>query len=351
MRSIESIVKGLTLGESVTDEEIFALLECDEGEREILMGAALDVKRKIFGDKVFVRGLIEVSSYCKNDCLYCGIRRSNKNAERYRLTPEEIVECAVHGYSLGFRTFVLQGGEDPYFTDDVVCGIISAIKEMCDGAAVTLSLGERGRDSFVRLREAGADRYLLRHESATPEHYEMLHPRGMTLDTRLKCLRDLKELGYQTGCGFMVGSPGQKTEHIVREMRFAKEFQPQMVGIGPFLPHSDTPFAGERAGSLDVTLKCLAITRLLLPSALLPATTALATLDPAGRSFGLLAGANVVMPNLSPLSVRKKYALYNDKLSSGGESAEGLATLESEIRRIGCQLSMERGDYTEYTAK
>ncbi len=347
MKTVENIISKLKFREAVTEDEIKRLLECNETEREVLMNAALEVKKQVFGDKVYVRGLIEISNYCKNDCLYCGIRRSNKNAHRYRLTPSEIVECAAHGYSLGFRTFVLQGGEDAFFTDEVLCEIIKEIKAKCDGSAVTLSLGERGYESFRKLREVGADRYLLRHESADPDHYARLHPKNMTLDKRLKCLEDLKKLGYQTGCGFMVGSPYQTLDHVAGEFAFLKDFSPHMVGLGPFIPHNDTPFAKEKSGSLDVTLKCLAIVRLMMPSVLLPATTALATLRPEGRQLGLLAGANVVMPNLSPVSVREKYALYNDKLSTGGESAEGLATLEKELKTIGCVLSMERGDWCD----
>ncbi len=297
-----------------------------------------------YGRRVFLRGLIEFTSYCKNNCYYCGLRRENKNAERYRLTEEQILECCDYGASLGFNTFVLQGGEDGHFTDEKLVRIVSSIKAAHPAAAVTLSVGERSYESYKVLREAGADRFLLRHESATDGHYAMLHPESLTLENRKRCLYDLKSLGYQVGAGFMVGSPYQNSENLAADLLFLRELQPQMVGIGPFIPHCDTPFRDFAAGGLELTLFMLALTRILLPKVLLPATTALGTIAPDGRERGILAGANVVMPNLSPIEVRKKYLLYNDKLCSGDETAEHIKELAERFSKINCVLDMSRGD-------
>lgn len=319
----------------------------EERDPEIISymaGLAVEKRKMVYGNHVYIRGLIEVSNICRNDCLYCGIRRSNKNCDRYRLTPEEILECAAEGYSLGFRTFVLQGGEDPFFGDDVLCELVGNIKSRYPDCAVTLSLGERSRESYKKLREAGADRYLLRHETATPEHYRMLHPDSMSYDERFRCLRDLKELGYQVGCGFMVGSPGQTSEMLARDLKFVEEFGPAMCGIGPFIPQKDTPFGDRAAGELELTCYLLSILRLIKPNLLLPSTTALGTIDPMGREMGVLAGANVVMPNLSPASVRKKYALYDNKATDGSESAQCKASLEARMESIGYKVVTDRGD-------
>ncbi|MBR6806847.1 MAG: [Clostridia bacterium] len=342
---MNKLIRKIIGGASPTDEEVKHLLSVDGEDAAVLHQAAREVCDSVYGKKVFIRGLIEISSYCKNDCLYCGIRRSNRCAERYRLTPDEIVECALYGYSIGFRTFVLQGGEDGYFTDAVVCRVVERIKSSCEGCAVTLSLGERSTDSYAQLRRSGADRYLLRHESADFEHYAKLHPRELTLENRIRCLGDLKSLGFQTGCGFMVGSPHQTLDSIVKDIRFIEELQPEMVGIGPFIPHRDTPFRDSPAGSVSLTLNCLAIVRLILPKVLLPATTALGSLEGGGRERGILAGANVVMPNLSPHDVRRKYSLYDNKLSTGVESVEGLSELRKAIESIGYVMSLERGDH------
>lgn len=298
-----------------------------------------------YGDRVFTRGLIEFSSYCRNDCLYCGLRKSNQNAERYRLSREEILACCENGYELGFRTFVLQSGEDGHYTDDYLCGLVSEIKQKYPDCAVTLSLGERSRESFQRLFDAGADRYLLRHETADKEHYGKLHPPEMSFDNRMRCLRDLREIGYQVGCGFMVGSPFQTTDCLVADLRFIKEFQPHMVGIGPFIKHKDTPFAEYPDGTVELTLFLLSVIRLLLPKVLLPATTALGTVDPTGREQGLMAGANVVMPNLSPVKVRKKYSLYDNKICTGEEAAECRECLSRRVSTVGRRLVSQRGDY------
>lgn len=312
---------------------------------EHLAKEAAALRDRVYGKKVFMRGLIEFTSFCRNDCLYCGLRRSNKNAERYRLTEDDILSCAEEGYRLGFRTFVLQGGEDAYFTDERLCGIISEIKNRYPECAVTLSVGERSRESYQKLYNAGADRYLLRHETADTEHYSKLHNDELTLESRLQCLSDLKDIGYQTGCGFMVGSPYQTTDGIVKDLMFIKRFRPQMVGIGPFIPHRDTPFRDKKTGSAELTVFLLSIIRLMLPEVLLPATTALGTISPDGRERAIMAGANVVMPNLSPASVRKKYAIYDNKLHSGDEAAENVAELKKRILTTGCELVAERGDH------
>ncbi len=312
---------------------------------DYLAKTARQVREEIYGKKVFIRGLIEISSYCKNDCFYCGLRRSNSYAERYRLTKEEILECCAEGYKLGFRTFVMQGGEDAYFTDSVLTDIVLEIKKNYPDCAVTLSVGERSISSYAALKAAGADRFLLRHETASNEHYKKLHPEEMTLKNRMTCLKALKTLGYQTGCGFMVGSPFQTKDNIIRDILFISEFKPEMIGIGPFIPHEKTPFGTYPAGSVELTVFLLSILRLLNPHALIPATTALGTLSADGRERGILSGANVIMPNLSPLSVRKKYLLYNGKIATGEEAAEGLEKLKRSMENIGYEIVCERGDY------
>ena len=323
-------------------DEFKALLSCDEA---YLYERARMARRQIYGSKIYMRGLIEFTSYCKNNCYYCGLRCGNSNAERYRLSKEQILECCKIGYELGFRTFVLQGGEDLYYTDDVLAGIVREIKAAYSDCAITLSIGERSHESYRRLHEAGADRYLLRHETANDAHYGAIHPPEMSPLDRKKCLYDLKQIGYQVGCGFMVGSPGQTLDHIVDDLLFIKELDPAMVGVGPFIPHSSTPFAGEKPGSLRLTLNILAILRLMKPNLLLPATTALGTLDGRGRELGVLAGANVVMPNLSPVDVRKKYLLYDNKICTGDEAAECVSCLQKRMESIGHKIVISRGDY------
>lgn len=309
-----------------------------------LADKADEVRRGIYGNRVFLRGLIEISNICKNDCRYCGIRASNSACRRYRLTREEIIHCCKEGYALGFRTFVLQGGEDFFFTDRVLCDIIKEIKTLFPECAVTLSLGERSRESYQKLYEAGADRYLLRHETANESLYKKLHPEKMSLKNRTNCLKELKEIGFQTGCGFMVGAPYQTNEHIAEDLKFIEEFKPDMCGIGPFVPHKDTEFKNCPSGSAKLTCSLLSIIRLILPNVLLPATTALGTVDPLGREKGILAGANVVMPNLSPNSVKGKYDLYDNKVSSGAESASNRKELEKRIAKIGYEAVTARGD-------
>ncbi len=318
------------------------------GSREVYESQAAALAKRIreehFGNQIYVRGLIEFTNYCKNDCYYCGIRRSNPNAERYRLTMEQILECTDTGYELGFRTFVLQGGEDGYYTDERLEEIIKEIKEKHPDCALTLSLGERSRKSYELFYQAGADRYLLRHETADAGHYQRLHPEEMSYEHRMNCLKELKAIGYQVGCGFMVGSPGQTEETLAEDMLFIQEFQPHMVGIGPFVPHHETPFGREPGGTVEDTLYLLSLIRILKPTVLLPATTALGTIDPRGREKGILAGANVVMPNLSPTNVRKKYELYDNKICTGDEAAECRSCLSNRMKTIGCELVTYRGD-------
>jgi biotin synthase len=329
----------------LTDSELAALITSDDEEAAALLKKRADeVRRKYYGTKVFLRGLIEISSYCKNDCLYCGIRRSNRDADRYRLSREDIMSCCENGYELGFRTFVMQGGEDSYFTDDVMVGIISEIRRKYPDCAITLSLGERSRESYARMKEAGADRYLLRHEAADEELYSKLHPAELSLKKRRDCLFTLRELGYQVGAGFMVGAPYQTTENLISDLRFLQELQPQMIGIGPFIPHHSTPFSNEKGGTLGLTLRLLGILRLMFPKVLLPATTALGTIAPNGRELGLMTGCNVVMPNLSPVRVRKKYDLYDNKICTGEEAAECRGCLQRRIESAGYTIASERGD-------
>ena len=345
MYDVKTIAEKLICGHSLSVSEYSFLIENRTPEvTEHLKSAAVSVRQKIYGNAVFTRGLIEISNICKNDCIYCGIRKSNKNCERYRLTPEEILSCADEGYDLGFRTFVLQGGEDPYYTDEVLTGIIKELKRRHPGCAVTLSMGERSRESYERLHTAGADRYLLRHETANPVHYGKLHPPEMSWENRMQCLKDLRELGFQVGCGFMVGSPFQTAAHLAKDLAFIEAFQPDMCGIGPFISQKDTPFRDEPSGTPELTLFLLSVIRLICPNVLLPATTALGIIDPRGREMGILAGANVVMPNLSPQEVRDQYNLYDHKISTGEESAQCLSALKERMKSVGYQVVTARGD-------
>ena len=350
-KKIYTLIDALCKNHRLSAEEYLYIIEhCDNAAAKYLAQRADEQRKKYYGNKVFIRGLIEISNFCKNDCYYCGIRKSNRNCERYRLTRDEILECCNEGYALGFRTFVLQGGEDAYFTDEILCDLIKNIKSHHPDCAVTLSLGERSRESYRTLKSAGANRYLLRHETADKEHYSLLHPPSLSYENRMECLKILREEGYQVGCGFMVGSPYQTDEMLARELEFIEQFKPDMCGIGPFIPHKDTIFADRGAGSVDKTCMLLSCIRLIHPTVLLPATTALGTLDESGREKGIMAGANVVMPNLSPTGVRKKYMLYDNKLSDGAESAQALGELKMRMNGIGYEVVIDRGDAIIYNA-
>lgn len=349
MTEIQDIIQKLCDTGDLTRDEIITILENRNSEiQSELAKRASETAQEHYGNKVYVRGLIEFTNYCRNDCYYCGIRCGNKNAERYRLSKEEIVECASYGYGLGFRTIVLQGGEDMFYTDDMMVDIIKSIKKEHPDCAVTLSIGEKSYESYKAFFDAGADRYLLRHETADFDHYAKLHPKNLSPENRQQCLYNLKKIGFQTGAGFMVGSPYQTVDNIADDLLFLKKLDPEMIGIGPFIPHKDTVFADEKAGDLNLTLFLLSVIRLMLPTVLLPATTALGTINPRGRELGILAGANVVMPNLSPVGVRKKYALYDNKICTGEEAAECMNCLKNRISSIGYEIVTDRGDNIKY---
>ena len=327
----------------VSDDELKSLIEND-CFNEPLADAADIRRRENYGDEVYIRGLIEFTNYCRNNCYYCGIRRDNRCAERYRLTKEEILSCCDEGYRLGFRTFVMQGVEDPHYTDEIICDIVSEIRSRFPDCAITLSIGEKPKESYQAYFDAGANRYLLRHETADSVHYGKLHPDSMSLENRKRCLFDLKEIGYQVGSGFMVGSPYQRTENLVADLRFLQELQPDMIGIGPYITHAETQFAEFKSGDLNTTLRLISILRLMFPYALIPSTTALGTIHPQGRELGLKAGANVVMPNLSPVSVRKLYALYENKICTGEEAAQCRGCLERRVLSAGYRIVTDIGN-------
>ncbi len=346
MKKEFELITQIRENQSISRAQFETLMTCEDAQViDFLHQQAREVVDGIYENKVYIRGLIEFTNYCKNDCLYCGIRRSNAKANRYRLTKEEILDCCKVGYELGFRTFVLQGGEDPYFTDDRICEIVFAIRTTYPDCAITLSIGEKEKESYERYYKAGANRYLLRHETADEAHYQYLHPKELSLAHRKQCLWDLKEIGYQVGCGFMVGSPHQTRDTLYEDLMFIKELQPHMVGIGPFIPQQDTPFAKETAGTMEETLRLLSIIRLIHPHVLLPATTALGTIHPLGREKGIQAGANVVMPNLSPVEVRDKYKLYDNKICTGDEAAECRFCMQRRMESIGYEVVTDRGDF------
>lgn len=325
------------------DGYLYLIKNRNKETAEYLRCKADEARKKVYDNKIFVRGLIEISNVCKNDCYYCGIRSGNKNCDRYKLSESDILSCCENGYNLGFRTFVLQGGEG-VFSVDFICDVVKKIKEKHTDCAVTLSLGEYQKNDFIKMKDAGADRYLLRHETISKSHYEKLHPQNMSYENRLRCLKDLKKLGFQVGCGFLVGSPFQTEEIIAKEFKFIEEFSPEMCGIGPFIPQKDTPFKNEKSGTAEETAYYLSIIRLIKPNILLPATTALGTIKEGGRELGILSGANVLMPNLSPKKERSKYALYDNKLATGVESAEQIEILKEQIKNIGYEIICDRGD-------
>ncbi len=337
------LINKLFQNQNLSDAELKTILECDTFDTELYIKADI-VRKENYGTDVYIRGLIEFTNYCKNNCYYCGIRRDNKSSVRYRLSKEDILECCKDGYLLGFRTFVLQGGEDPYFTDDIICDIVSEIKNKYQDCAITLSIGEKSKESYKKYYDAGANRYLLRHETADENHYRLLHPNSMSLENRKKCLFNLKEIGYQVGSGFMVGSPYQTTENLISDLRFLQQLKPSMIGIGPYITHNETPFNNFKSGDLYLTLRLISILRLMFPYALIPATTALGTINPKGREMGLKAGANVVMPNLSPVRVRKLYELYENKICTGEESAQCRGCLENRVKSAGYNIVTSRGD-------
>lgn len=343
---MKNLIDKLEETHSLTKEEFVLLLShTSEPLSEYLFEKSRKMTQKYFGNRIYTRGLIEFTNHCNSNCLYCGIRRANSNIDRYRLSKDEIMDCCREGYSLGFRTFVLQGGEDSFYTDSKMIDIISTIKESYPDCALTLSIGEKSKATYKAFYDAGADRYLLRHETANEDHYNKLHPKIQTLQSRKECLWALKDIGYQVGTGFMVGSPFQTFENLAEDLLFIKELSPEMIGIGPFIPHHDTPFADKAKGSFELTLFLIGILRLLIPNSLIPATTSLGTINPMGREKGVLAGANVVMPNLSPVSVRKKYELYDNKICTGEEAAECRLCLQNRMQSIGYEIVKDRGDF------
>lgn len=343
MNKRHELIQALERERTLPDGDLSALLESNEAD-ELLFEAADRIRRNIYGDTVYIRGLIEFTNCCKNNCYYCGIRRGNNHATRYRLSREEILSCCEEGYRLGFRTFVLQGGEDPYYTDERVCEIVSEIRRRFPDCAITLSIGEKSKESYQAYYDAGANRYLLRHETADPVHYGKLHPPELSSANRKQCLFDLKEIGYQVGSGFMVGSPYQTTKNLIADLRFLQELKPDMIGVGPYITHAETPFAAFPSGSFELTLRLVAVLRLMFPYALIPATTALGTIHPQGRERGLQAGANVVMPNLSPVGVRKLYDLYENKICTGEEAAQCRGCLERRVKSAGYRIVTDIGN-------
>ncbi|MCL2191878.1 MAG: [FeFe] hydrogenase H-cluster radical SAM maturase HydE [Treponema sp.] len=345
------LVDTLKKNGTLSREEFKTLLTTEDNDtQEYLSSCARELATANFGKDVYLRGLIEFSNYCKQNCLYCGLRRDNRDLERYRLTKEEILECCKEGHRLGFRTFVLQSGEDEYYTTKKMVEIIHAIRIEYPDCAITVSVGEKDEDTYRAYYNAGANRFLLRHETISPEHYRKLHPPGMEIETRKECLYRLKDIGFQTGSGIMVGSPFQTVDNIIDDLYFLAELKPEMIGIGPYLPSKDTPFRDQEPGSVELTVRLISIFRLMHPYALIPATTALATIHPTGREKGILAGANVVMPNLSPLRVREKYQLYDNKACTGDEAAHCRGCLQGRLEKIGYTISEQRGDHVSRMA-
>ncbi len=343
---VNSLIDELHKNGNLNDEDFLYLLgNISENNLEHLFSLSKQRREENYSNKVYMRGLIEFTNYCNQGCLYCGISKYNNKVERYRLSKEEILDCCAEGHRLGFETFVLQGGEDPYYTDEIIIDIIASIKELYPVKAVTISFGERSKDSYQKMFDAGADRYLLRHEAASKRLYEHIHDKTMSYDNRIQCLHNLREIGYQVGCGFMVNSPTQTDTDLLADIRFIQELKPEMCGIGPYLSHDDTPFAGEASGTLEQTLVMVAITRLVVPDCLLPSTTALGSLDKLGREKALKAGANIVMPNLSPTTHRTKYEIYQNKICTGDEAAHCRNCIELKINTTGYEVDMQVGHH------
>lgn len=317
--------------------EIIQLLNSDGNE---LFKTADEVRQEFVGDEVHLRGLIEFTNICRQTCKYCGIRRENSKVNRYRLSKDEIISMARHGVRNGFKTLVMQGGEDSFFTKDLICEIIFEIKKM--DVALTLSLGERSFEDYKAFKDAGADRYLLRIETTDKELYKSVHP-GMSFENRKRCLYDLKSLGYETGTGCLIGLPGQTVESLADDILFFKELDADMVGVGPFIPHPETPFAKSSCGSFNLALKVMAITRLLLPNINIPATTAMETLSPNGRLIALQSGANVFMPNITEGVSPSKYEIYPDKSGINGAKNGIIGEINENLKVIGRYVSDTKG--------
>lgn len=338
------LLEGFRTGDYPDREGWRLLLTSLSGEQALrLRRLAAETAAQTFGRGVYIRGLIEISSFCRNDCYYCGLRRSNRHAQRYRLTREEILSCCRNAAALGFGTFVLQGGEDDGQSDEWIEALVRDIRREFPDHAVTLSVGERTAGAYRRFREAGADRYLLRHETRNDGHYARLHPSEMSAGHRRSCLRTLKALGFQTGAGMMIGSPGQTVDCLIDDIQFLEELQPEMIGMGPFVPAAHTPFARCSPGTVEQTLRLVALMRLRFPDALIPATTALSALSADGRLQAILSGANVVMPNLSPAGVLGRYAIYDGKPYGTG-ARRGLDVVAAELESIGYHIVCGRGD-------
>ena len=342
---MKELINKLEHNGTLTKSEWIALIDHRTPElASYLFERARALRHHYYDHDIYCRGLIELTNYCQQDCYYCGIRKSNRQINRYRLSEENVLTCCQQGYELGFRTFVLQGGEDAYYTDERLITLVQKIQQVHPECAITLSLGERSYESYQRLFEAGATRYLLRHETANHAHYDQLHPDNSTATKRQECLWNLKKIGYQVGTGFLVGSPFQTTAHLADDMLFLKELNPQMIGIGPFIPHHQTPFHNQSAGTLELTLFMLGLIRLMLPKVLLPSTTALGTIADDGREQGVLAGANVVMPNLTPIAVRNDYLLYDNKIGTTDDASQYRRSMEKRMEAIGYQFAISRGD-------
>jgi biotin synthase len=337
-----AVTEILNSPDEIGKEEICRLLLSEGADRDLLFSCADHTRELHVGNDVHLRGIIEFSNYCVKNCLYCGLRRDNVALERYRMTPEEIMEAAAAGVEAGLKTIVLQSGEDPDFSADVLARLIGSLKDEHD-IAVTMSVGDRNRDEYALMREAGADRYLLKHETADPELFSRLRP-GTTLDGRIRRLMWLKELGFQVGSGGMIGLPWQTVDTIADDILLLRRLDVEMAGFGPFIPHGGTPLAGCAGGSVDMTLKTLAVARVMLPFTHFPATTALGSIDPEGRQRALKCGANVVMPNITPVRYKRLYEIYPNKICVSEEGPiQCLPCITGIIRQSGRSVATDHG--------